>query len=83
LSNVEGVLDERGKVISEITKKDFLKIKKYLKGADKIDVTGGMIHKVKEALGMVEGKREIFILGFKKGNLERCLKGEKIGTKIS
>jgi isopentenyl phosphate kinase len=61
LSNVEGVLDERGKVISEITKKDFLKIKKYLKGADKIDVTGGMIHKVKEALGMVEGKREIFI----------------------
>jgi len=83
LSNVEGVLDGRGKVISEITKKKFLKIKKYLKKAEKIDVTGGMIHKVEEALKMAQGKREVFILGFKKGNLEKCLKGERIGTKIS
>jgi len=83
LSNVEGVLDEKGKLIPQIKKRDFQKIKKFLKGAEKIDVTGGMLHKVKVAIEMAKLGCQVFILEGKKGNLERLMKGEKIGTKIS
>jgi len=83
MSNVEGVYDSKGKVIPEINKKNFPEIQKFLKGADKIDVTGGMAHKVKEAMEMAKGGIDVFIIGEKKGNLEKCLKGEKIGTRIS
>jgi isopentenyl phosphate kinase len=83
MSNVEGVYDSKGKVIPEINKKNFPEIQKFLKGANKIDVTGGMAHKVKEAMEMAKGKIEVFIIGGKKGNLEKYLKGEKIGTRIS
>jgi len=83
MSNVEGVYDQRGKVIPEINRENFSKIQKFLGGAEKIDVTGGMAHKVKEAIEMAKGGIEVFIIGGKKGNLEKCLKGEKIGTKIS
>jgi isopentenyl phosphate kinase len=82
ISDVEGVYDSKGRVIPEINKKNFSEIKKFLKGADKIDVTGGMAQKVKEAMGMAKGKAEVFIIGGKKGNLERCLKREKVGTRI-
>jgi isopentenyl phosphate kinase len=82
ISDVEGVYDSRGKVISEINKENFSKIQKFLRGANKIDVTGGMVHKVKEAMEMAKGKIEVFIIGGKKGNLERCLKREKVGTRI-
>jgi len=83
MSNVEGVYDSGGKVIPEINRENFSKIQKFLKGADKIDVTGGMAQKVKEAMEIAKGGIEVFIIGDKKGNLEKCLKGEKIGTKIS
>jgi isopentenyl phosphate kinase len=83
MSNVEGVYDSKGRVIPEINKKKFSEIQKFLKGAEKIDVTGGMAHKVKEAMEMAKGGIEVFIIGGKKGNLEKCLKGEKFGTKIS
>ncbi len=82
LSKVEGVLDHKGKVISEIDRRNFSKIKKFLKGADKIDVTGGMFHKVKEAMEMAKLNCEVFILEGKKGNLEKCLKGKRVGTRI-
>jgi isopentenyl phosphate kinase len=83
MSKVEGVLDSKGKIIPEINKNNFSKVQKFLKGANKIDVTGGMAHKVKEAMEMAKGKIEVFIIGGKKGNLEKVLKGESIGTKIS
>jgi isopentenyl phosphate kinase len=83
MSDVEGVYDSKGKVIPEINKKSFSKVQKFLKGANKIDVTGGMAHKVKEAMEMTKGGIDVFIIGGKKGNLEKCLKGEKIGTRIS
>lgn len=82
MSNVEGVYDFKGKIIPEINSKNFRKIQKFLKGADKIDVTGGMAQKVKEAIEMAKEKIEVFIIGGEKGNLEKCLKGEIIGTKV-
>jgi isopentenyl phosphate kinase len=83
MSDVEGVYDSKGKVIPEINKNNFSKIQNFLKGADKIDVTGGMAQKVKEAIEMAKGGIEVFIIGGKEGNLKRCLRGEKIGTRIS
>jgi isopentenyl phosphate kinase len=82
MSDVEGVYDTKGKVIPEINKENFLKIQKFLKGADKIDVTGGMAQKVKEAMEMAKEGSEVFIIGGKRGNLEMCLKNKKVGTKI-
>ena len=72
----------KGKIISQINKKNFSKIKKSLKGADKIDVTGGMLHKVTEAIKMAGGGIKVDIIGGKKGNLEKCLEGKKVGTQI-
>lgn len=82
MSDVEGVYDFNKKVIPEINFKNFKKIEEFLKGANKIDVTGGMAQKVKEAMEMARGKIEVFIINGKKGKLERLLRGEKIGTKI-
>jgi len=82
LTKAKGVLDQKGKLIPKISQENFFKIKKFLKKTKKIDVTGGMEHKVKEALEMADRKREIFILGLKKGNLEKCIRGERVGTKI-
>lgn len=46
----DGVYDEKGKTIKEITSKNFSSVEKALGGSSGVDVTGGMIHKVKEAL---------------------------------
>ena len=83
MSKVEGVLDKNGSVIPEINQKNFSKIGKFLKGSDKIDVTGGMLHKVEEAIKMAKIGCQVFIVGGKKGNLKEVLKGNRIGTKIS
>jgi len=82
MSDVEGVYDSKGKIIPKIDKKNFSKIKKFLKGAEKIDVTGGMLQKVKEAIEMAKSGIEVNIIGGNRGNLEKCLRGKKVGTKI-
>jgi len=48
-----GVYDEKGKTIDKITPKSYSSIKKVLKGSAGVDVTGGMFHKVKEAIELV------------------------------
>ncbi|MBU0998165.1 isopentenyl phosphate kinase family protein [Patescibacteria group bacterium] len=48
-----GVYDEKGKTIDKITPKSYGSIKKVLKGSAGVDVTGGMIHKVEEAIELV------------------------------
>jgi isopentenyl phosphate kinase len=83
MSNVEGVYDSKGRVIPEINNKNFLKVQKFLKTTDKIDVTGGMAHKVKVAMEMAKGGIEVFIIGGTKGNLEGYVKEERVGTRIS
>jgi isopentenyl phosphate kinase len=82
MSNVKGVYDDKKRVIPEINKSNFQKIKKFLKGANKTDVTGGMFHKVEESVEMAKNGFEIYIIEGKEGNLEKCLKGKPIGTKI-
>ena len=51
-TNVDGVLDDRGKVISKITSANFAGISKHLKKAEAGDVTGTMAGKLKELLSL-------------------------------
>lgn len=83
MATVEGVYDFKKRIIPEINQKNFNQIKQFLKKAEKIDVTGGMSHKVMEAIEMAKDGIEVNIIGGKRGNLEKCLKGKKIGTKIT
>lgn len=48
--DTKGVYDDAGKTIPEINKQNFKKIKDQIKGSQATDVTGGMLHKVSEAL---------------------------------
>jgi isopentenyl phosphate kinase len=52
-TDTNGVYDDKGKTISLITPENFRQIKKFIKGSGNTDVTGGMIHKVKESLSLV------------------------------
>jgi isopentenyl phosphate kinase len=83
--DTDGVYGEKGKIISQITPKNYQTIKKWIGGSGKTDVTGGMLHKVEESISLARKlKIETIILNGKKaGNLKKALLGEKIkGTKI-
>lgn len=51
VTNVGGVLDDKGEIIPEITKDNFPEVSKHLKEAHK-DVTGAMKGKLEELLGL-------------------------------
>lgn len=80
----EGVYNDKGETVKEITPDNFLQIEKSLGGSAGIDVTGGMSHKVKEALAGAKTSKEILIInGLKPGNLKKAILGEKVkGTRI-
>lgn len=80
----EGVLDNKGKVIPEISSSNFNEIREYLGGSANTDVTGGMLGKVLELLNLSEQSNStsyIFNAG-KAGNVSGFLKGKNIGTAI-
>lgn len=84
-SATEGVLDDKSMTIPIISSKNFENVKMHIKGSENIDVTGGMLGKVKEMLDLSNSTNitsHIFDAG-KPGNVERFLKGEKIGTAIT
>jgi len=80
----EGVLTGDGKLIPEITEKNFNEIKAHLKGSDGADATGGMIHKVERMLEFAKhGITSEIINGTKDGYIKRALLGEtSLGTNI-
>ncbi len=81
----KGVLDLSGKVIPRITTKDFSSLKKVFTSVKGYDVTGGMMHKVKESLALTRyGIRSFIINGMSEKNvLKRALMGDVVlGTKI-
>lgn len=85
VTDVDGVLDEKGNVISQITKENFGKLKWSITGAKGVDVTGGMLHKVEEALILSEkiGVKTQIISGLKSGRLKNAILGEKVkGTVV-
>lgn len=80
-----GVLDENNKNIPKIDKDTFAKIEKNFTLAKGFDVTGGMLHKVKESLDLAQkGIKSLIINGTsRKDLLKRAILGETvIGTVI-
>jgi len=82
--NTDGVYDVNGKTIPVITRKSFQKFQKAIGKSNTIDVTGGMIHKVKESLEISPlGIHSFIINGGKPGNLKKAILGEEVkGTLI-
>jgi len=72
-TDTNGVYDNKGKTIEKITPKNFSEIKKYLTGSGNVDVTGGMIHKVKESLDLVKKlDAEVYIMnGLSRGKITK------------
>lgn len=76
----DGVYDSKGKTIKKLTPEKFRKLKQDIGVSDGIDVTGGMIHKVGEAVKLAEkGIETLIINGRIPGNLEKAILGEKVG----
>lgn len=85
VTDVDGVMDEKGKVIPKISSTNFNSLKSAITGAKGVDVTGGMFHKVEEALIMSKkfGIKTQIISGAKSGNLRKAITGKlKIGTLV-
>ncbi|MCX6764747.1 MAG: isopentenyl phosphate kinase [Candidatus Nealsonbacteria bacterium] len=75
--------NKEAQFIPKINRKNWNKIKKYLKGSDGIDVTGGMLHKVEKSLELAKtGSKVLIINGNKPDYLKRALLGELLGTQI-
>lgn len=77
LCNVDGVLDAQKNVIPEITSNNWNEVKKHIEQLHVADVTGGMGHKVEDALRMTKYGIETWLLngnsavqfnGFMKGD---------------
>jgi isopentenyl phosphate kinase len=80
----DGVYSGDGTTISRITGKNIGKFSKDIRGSEGIDVTGGMEHKINEALKIArKGIPTLIINGKRKNALTNCiLKDEFIGTTI-
>ncbi len=81
-----GVLDKNNKLIPVITKENFSKIKHVFYSSEGFDVTGGMLHKVQEALKLADlGVETLIINGVQeKDILKNALLGKPVrGTKIT
>lgn len=76
LCNVAGVLDGKKNVIPEINKKNWEEVKQYLKALAVADVTGGMEHKIEDALEMTAYGIETWIVeGNNETNIKELLEG--------
>jgi isopentenyl phosphate kinase len=80
VTDVEGVYDESGKTIQLITGKNFDRIKTSLLVSSAVDVTGGMIHKVEEALLLAKKHKipTLIINGNVVSNLKKAILGKKV-----
>ncbi len=78
----DGVLDNNGKTVPEITPKTFEYFKRYIKGSGSTDVTGGMLGKVQELLELSKTSciTSYIFNARKEDNIYRFLNGESMGT---
>ena len=81
----DGVYNAQGKTIQKLTPGKFKKLKKNIKASNGIDVTGGMSHKVSQAVKLAKiGIKTLIINGQVAGNLEEAILDQKTkGTLIS
>lgn len=81
----DGVYDNNGKVISHITKMNINEVNTYMKDTNELDVSGGMKHKVSEALMLAQHNISTLIINGNKAkdSLEKAVLGNKVyGTAI-
>ncbi|BAI61710.1 isopentenyl phosphate kinase [Methanocella paludicola SANAE] len=83
-TNVDGVLDDNGNVISKITPGNMSEVNKVLSGSRGVDVTGGMQGKIRELMALAEsGIPSLVFNAEKPGNVVKFLKNDlKEGTII-
>ncbi len=79
-----GVYDENGKTIECINSKNFGLYKHTIGESGGTDVSGGMIHKVEEALALAkQGIPGLIIDGVEHGSLSKAVAGEPVlGTRV-
>ncbi len=79
-----GVYDEKDFTIKKITRKKFNVIKSMIGASGGTDVTGGMLHKVEEALSISDkGIQTVIINGTRHGDLRKAITGQNVeGTYI-
>lgn len=77
-----GVYDEKGDVIPEITPENFGCVKKFIVASKHIDVTGGMLGKVKALLGKNAPHVSCIFDGTHENNIRAFLEEKSPGTKI-
>jgi isopentenyl phosphate kinase len=81
-TNVDGVIFQ-GKPLSTLTREDLPKISENLRGSSSVDVTGGMKGKLLELLDLADfGINSIIFNAGIKGQIEKALRGEPIGTAV-
>lgn len=85
VTEVDGFLNEKGKLVQRIRHGDWQELKKSITATKGFDVTGGMGLKIEESLALAKKKIRSYILsGVKRGNLLAALKEEAfVGTEIS
>jgi len=84
VGETDGVYDLKNKTIPVINKKNWNEIKKYLFENKRVDVTGGMKHKIEKSLEIAKnGIKTVIINGEKINELSRALIGRKVkGTLV-
>lgn len=81
----DGVYNDHKETIPLINKKNWAKVKKYIYSTDRNDVTGGMKHKIEDALIMAKkGIKTFLINGSRKEELKKAILGKQIkGTVVA
>jgi len=81
----DGVYDETGETVKKISIDKFNRLKRQIGKSEGIDVTGGMLHKVEEALKIAQKKIPTLIInGTRKDELTRAVWGKIIkGTLVA
>lgn len=81
----DGVINEQGQTIPLINARNFKEYQKVIGRSEGTDVTGGMIHKVSEALKLAEQDIPGLIIdGITNSTLSRAVLGKKVlGTEIT
>jgi isopentenyl phosphate kinase len=77
VGETDGVYDDKKNTIFNISSKSWPKIKKFIFNSNRADVTGGMKHKIEEALKISQiGTETLIINGNIKNELARALSGK-------
>jgi isopentenyl phosphate kinase len=83
LCNVDGVMDDERHVIPEITKNNWEEMQAHIKNATVVDVTGGMRHKVEDALALSVYGIETFLMNGNSKELLSIVRGKGgVGTTV-